>query len=146
MKTFKLVALQTVNKQEERQQIELTNGLIINKEDEENNWVIEAVIDKHFHTMFELLLTNKEKIKVEATISKKTNDPATFLAIIVSITPIGEHHISILMNGILLERRLHFAEVLLANLIEQGLTGSNLLAQFKHNLRNKGIKNSSSTK
>ena len=61
MKTFKLVSFQLVDDQEKRQSVSLTNGLIINKEDGENNWILEAVIDKKWYDEFHVLLKDKQK-------------------------------------------------------------------------------------
>jgi DNA polymerase III delta prime subunit len=80
---------------------------------------------------------------VEAKITKETNDPATFIATVASITSIGENRISLLMKGVLKERRLHYAEMLLEDLINQGLSGQDLLQQFKLQLRNRPIKSTS---
>ncbi|AYE48629.1 YwpF-like family protein [Priestia megaterium] len=143
MKTFKLVSFQLVDDQEKRQSVSLTNGLIINKEDGENNWILEAVIDKKWYDEFHVLLKDKQKITVEAKITKETNDPATFIATVASITSIGENRISLLMKGVLKERRLHYAEMLLEDLINQGLSGHDLLQQFKLQLRNRPIKSTS---
>ena len=92
---------------------------------------------------FHVLLKNKQKVTVEAKITKETNDPATFMATVASITSIGENRISLLMKGVLKERRLHYAEMLLEDLINQGLSGQDLLQQFKLQLRNRPIKSTS---
>ncbi|OZT13009.1 hypothetical protein CHN50_08180 [Priestia aryabhattai] len=137
MKTFRLVGLQLIDHEGEKHNLELNKGLIINKEDTDNHWILEAVIDQQFTHLFELPLKDHQPVQIEALISKPTNDPALFSVQVVSVKAINDKQISVLMKGTLLERKLHFAEMILANLIEQGLTGSELLAQFKYQLHNK---------
>ncbi|WP_110112584.1 YwpF-like family protein [Bacillus sp. CGMCC 1.16541] len=136
MKTFKLVALQFADKHDKPQPVTLLDGLIINKEDGENHWVLEALLDKEYEVMFQRLMMNKETFKVYATISKKSNDPATLSAVVTHITTIG-NRISVLMDGLLTERRTNMSEIVLADLIEKGLSGPQLLTQFRLHLQDK---------
>ncbi|MBM7704016.1 YwpF-like family protein [Metabacillus iocasae] len=142
MKTFKLVALQFSDERVKSQQLSLLDGLIINKEDGENHWVLEALLDKEHRDVFHQLLLTKERFNMYATISKKSNDPATFSAIVTHITTIGER-ISVLMDGLLIERRTNRSEMVLSDLIEKGLNGTQLLHEFKLQLQEKKMNRSS---
>jgi hypothetical protein len=136
MKTFKLVALGVASSNTEDtnyQTIELVDGLIINKENEENHWIIEALLPNTYLSYFEELFKQRQQLKLQATISKKSNDPAHFSASMISITKM-ERHFSILLKGSLTGRKTHSPEMILQELIEQGLSGDALLQEFKHKL------------
>ncbi|KKI89733.1 hypothetical protein WQ54_25655 [Bacillus sp. SA1-12] len=137
MKTFKLVGLkieQEIDQEKTIKKIPLEDGLIINLEDGENSWLIEALIPKEHQSYFEKLSETKTKIKVLVTISKKTNAPAHILSKVKTITPL-ENHLSILLDGRLLTSRpIHDPEELLRSLMGQGLIGEDLLKTFSENV------------
>ncbi|WP_299091930.1 YwpF family protein [uncultured Metabacillus sp.] len=137
MKTFKLVGLkieQDMVQEKTIKEIPLEDGLIINLEDGENSWLIEALIPEEFQTYFEKLSEAKKKMKVLVTISKKTNAPAQIMAKVKTITPL-ENHLSILLDGRLLTSRpIHDPEQLLRSLMGQGLSGDALIKTFSENV------------
>ncbi|WP_226670529.1 YwpF-like family protein [Metabacillus litoralis] len=139
MKTFKLVNLKMgqegMNEEEASpKEIPLADGLIVNREDGENSWLIEALIPNEFQSYFQKLMEAETKEKVYVTISKKTNAPAQILARVKTIVPLDDH-ISILLDGRLLTSRpIHDPEELLQSLMEQGLTGDALMKEFKLNI------------
>ncbi|WP_027409225.1 YwpF-like family protein [Anoxybacteroides tepidamans] len=133
MKTFKLVGLQVIRDERNRQEIPLIDGLVINKEDEKRRWLVEAYIDKQHEPLFAELQNNHHEIRLQVTISNINNDPANMVATVRSITLMNEH-ISVLMEGMLLRNRTDLAEVVLAGLVEKGLQGEALLKEFKHEL------------
>lgn len=139
MKTFKLVNLmmgqEGVSKDEvSPKEIPLEDGLVLNREDGENSWLIEALVPKKFHSYFQKLLEAETKEKVYVTISKKTNTPAQILARVKTIVPLDDH-ISVLLDGRLLTSRpIHDPEELLQSLMDQGLTGEALMKEFKLNI------------
>lgn len=143
MKTFKLVGLRLLRQSPDQiyhEEISLIDGLIINKEDEHSNWLIEIFVSKEYLDLFEQELANDHSLIVHATITKPSNDPATFKAKVRSITKLGDF-LSILLDSQILMNKTNLAEVILADLIEKGLTGDDLLIEFKHQieLRKRGL-------
>jgi putative protein kinase ArgK-like GTPase of G3E family len=139
MKTFKLVELTNIRHEGQmikRENIVLNDGLIINKEDGENHWLIEACVDKQYLPFFEEASAKEQELHLLATISKKSNDPATLFAKVKKIT-VMEEHLSVLLDGTLVRTKIDMAEVLLEDLIEQGLKGEELLKEFKQKLHEK---------
>lgn len=129
MKTFKLVGLKI------DEAIPLKDGLVINREDGENSWLIEALISKDWQPFFEKHEKEATCLRVFVTISKITNTPAQISAKVKNITVLDES-ISILLDGRLLSSRpVHEPEELLQSLMEQGLTGESLIAAFKENMQ-----------
>ncbi len=143
MKTFKLVALTVVvgEENENRHPIELLDGLIINQEDGENHWTIEALVESKYVELFQELDDEKKPFTIQATITKPSNDPATFKVSVAKIT-VFEHTVSILLDGILLARKLSIAETILEDLISRGLEGEQLLEHFKERIHYKTIPHS----
>ncbi|MFC3886451.1 YwpF-like family protein [Bacillus songklensis] len=139
MKTFKLVALEAASsnsKDTNYQTMELIDGLIINKENEENHWIIEALLPNTYLSYFEELSKQHQQVKLQATISKKSNAPANFSASIIGITKMKQHF-SVLFKGLLTGNKAHSPEMILEDLIEQGLSGDALLQEFKRRLYEK---------
>lgn len=132
MKTFKLVSLEMI---EENQQdidtdtISLIDGLIINREDEKNQWLIEAYIDQRYWPYFQTMKENETKVMLYAKISKPTNKPAPFLSEIISMNEI-EEKMNILFLGILVDEKKEKVENTLKTLIEKGYQGEELLQKF----------------
>jgi hypothetical protein len=140
MKTFKLAALSILHDDVHREEISLIDGLIINKEDSRNRWLIETYLDKKYKELFSRLQQANEEFRLQVTISHKSNDPANMLATVRSITMMSEH-MSVLMDGLLVRNKTDLAEIVLANLVEQGLQGEALLKEFKHQLHERrGLK------
>ncbi|MDA6082790.1 YwpF family protein, partial [Escherichia coli] len=75
--------------------IQLDDGLIINKEDEKSTWLLEAFIDKSYLEYFKKRADDKDELTIQVVITKKENDPAAFQTKITSISEL-ENHISIL--------------------------------------------------
>jgi hypothetical protein len=145
MKTFKLVGLQVVYDDLHREEISLIDGLVINKEDGKNRWLIETYIDKQYEHLFSELQKENDEFRLQVTISNKSNDPANMVATVRSITLMNEH-ISVLMDGLLIRNKTDLAEVVLAGLVEKGLQGEALLKEFKHQLHERrGMKEAAKT-
>ncbi|SET28378.1 YwpF-like protein [Oceanobacillus limi] len=133
MKTFKLHAMKIFeNEQEElvKHKIQLLDGLIINREDEKNRWVIEAYLESDCKEYFMNLRDNYEEIMVEVIITKESNDPATFITSIIGINDIGDH-INVLFMGTIVDQRKNKIEEMLGALINKGYQGEELLDRFK---------------
>jgi hypothetical protein len=137
MKTFRLVGLTIEMQGDDGSRLEevvLSDGLIINKEDGENHWMIETLLKKEQLETFELLSQQKNELPLYVTISKKTNKPVEIKAMIKSIMVL-EENISVLFEGRMLARKSkHEPEKLLADLIDKGLNGENLVQAFKQKL------------
>lgn len=151
MKTFRLVGL-TIEVQGENgarlEEIPLSDGLIINKEDGENHWMIEALLTEEHRSYFESLSQQKQELPLYVTISKKTNKPAEIKAKIKSIMVL-EEHISVLFEGRMLARKAkHEPEKLLEDLLTKGLEGDDLKQAFTQKLneqRELNVKKSAQT-
>ncbi|MDT0161554.1 YwpF-like family protein [Bacillus sp. AG4(2022)] len=135
MKTFKLISLQVVE-EDGLKEIALDDGLIINKEDEYSNWLIEAYTDKSYTRYFSDALDQQKELVVQAVITKKENDPAAFLTKVSSIKEL-ENHISVLLEGSLKRTKSDYAELLLDSLLQSGMEGDVLLSEFKTKMKSK---------
>lgn len=135
MKTFKLISLQIVE-EEGLKDIALDDGLIINKEDDLSNWLIEAYISKTYLDYFTAAEDANKELTVQAVITKKENDPAAFITTVSSVKEL-ENHISILLQGSLRRTKSDYAELLLGDLVQQGLDGEELVTEFKNKMKSK---------
>jgi hypothetical protein len=133
LKTFKIVALQ-IMEEEQPKNIPLQDGLIINKENEESSWVIEAFIDAGHKPYFEMLQQKNEPLEIRVVITHAANDPAPFTVRIHRIQDMDED-VSILFIGRLSKRRNEYLELLLDDLIRKGFKGEELLTEFKARMR-----------
>ncbi|SHP72717.1 Uncharacterised protein [Mycobacteroides abscessus subsp. abscessus] len=134
MKTFKLISLQIID-DSEALDITLHDGLIINKEDERNRWLIEAYVGANYHDFFTKLLKSEKETPAQVVISKKENDPASFTTRVLSVKKI-DGRLSVLFEGFL-KRSKNYAELLLSDLIEKGLSGEELLSEFREKMMTK---------
>jgi hypothetical protein len=133
MKTFKLKLLNIMEEKDGEimpHKIELLDGLIINREDENNQWTIEAYLDKSYLPFFEELWKQKPEILIQVKITKESNDTATFITTIIDINEIGSH-INVLFLGNIVDKRKASIEALLTTLIDKGYQGEELLDKFK---------------
>jgi len=136
MKTFKLISLQLVEDDGSLIDIDLEDGLIINKEDEKSSWLIEAFVDKTFLTPFKDAKNNDRELLIQVVITKAENDPAPFIVNVHSYREIGDK-VSILLIGALRRTKKDYAELLLQDLITKGFEGENLLVEFKDKMKTK---------
>jgi hypothetical protein len=137
MKTFKLVALSIVHG-ENVEQLDLQDGLIINREYGKENWLIEALLPKIEHEKYEAFCKSEEMLHVQATISKPTNDPASFEAVIRNVA-VMEDRMSILFEGELFRKNTNYHEKLLERLILEGYAGEKLVQAFKEKVKEKPV-------
>ncbi|CAI9396523.1 MULTISPECIES: YwpF family protein [Bacillaceae] len=135
MKTFKLISLQILTR-EKLIPIKLLDGLIINKEDDNNHWLIEVYTDWSSIDFLDEAFQKKEDLLVQAVITKKENDPAPFEVTILSIQNLGDKT-SILLEGTLKRDRKDYAELLLQYLIGEGYEGNNLSNKFTELMQSK---------
>ncbi|KUP29415.1 YwpF-like family protein [Bacillus halotolerans] len=136
MKTFKLVDLnvERVDKEEKSiEQFPLIDGLIINKEDGENHWLIEALVPKEHLSFFDQLQKKQAEVKVFVTITKKSNRPAQLTATVKNIAEL-EESISVLIYGQMVTRKQQGTETILESLVKEGYTGARLIEAFKQKI------------
>lgn len=133
MKTFKLVSLEILeNKNDDLNQhkVDIIDGLIINREDEKNQWIIEAYLNQEYYDFFQQYKNNNKEMVLLAKITKETNQPATLLVNIIDLNKIGSNF-NVIFKGTLVDRKRNQIEALLKQLIDQGLQGNELLQKFK---------------
>ncbi|UFU00856.1 YwpF-like family protein [Radiobacillus kanasensis] len=134
MKTFKLISfdiLEESNKQVVTKNIPLLDGLIINREDENNQWILEAYLDRSYYEYFdELMDLEDKKLMVQVKITKESNQPATFLVSIIGLNYI-DNYMNVLLMGTIVDRKQGDMERKLKQLIEEGYEGTALLEKFK---------------
>ncbi|WP_174613082.1 YwpF-like family protein [Virgibacillus ihumii] len=138
MKTFKLYSLdilQSEDKDISQYGIELKDGLIINREDDLNQWVIEAYVKHDYLDFFKKLQQDREEVMLQVKITKPTNQPATFITSIIGVNEIGPN-INILFKGTMVDQQKDKVWAMLKSLIEQGYQGEDLLDKFKELLKN----------
>lgn len=140
MKTFRLCSL-TIYVQNENEttchSIPLEDGLIINKENQSDNWLIEGIIQKDFKQLFDELKEKEEPILVEATITNINNRPASFMATVRDSKYI-EDEVQLLLDATRLLRKENHSEIILKCLVEQGISGEELLKEFKRLKKERG--------
>jgi hypothetical protein len=137
VKTFKLISLQIVE-DAKLVDVVLEDGLIINREDDRNSWLIEAYTDHSHLPLFQKAYDSKQELFVKVVITKKDNDPATFLTKVCSVKKLGEYT-SVLFEGMLKRSKSNYAEQLLDNLLHKGLDGTALMQEFKDKMKTKPL-------
>lgn len=99
MKSFKLISLQIVTEELHLIDIVLTDGLIINKENDARTWLLEAFVEEsHFRELESSLPNINGEVFIQAVITKKDNEPALFSTVLRTIRKVGNHY-SLLFVG-----------------------------------------------
>jgi hypothetical protein len=138
LKTFKLCSLVVLLDNDiEPNEIPLVAGLIINKEEVQKNWLIEAVVTENQEPYFRKLLETQEKFMVEATITKRFNAPATFVCTVKNINKIN-NNISVLLDGLLVVKEDDFSDMILRSILEEGFEGEEIFKEFKRRKKDRG--------
>nr|WP_219914569.1 YwpF-like family protein [Thalassobacillus sp. CUG 92003] len=133
VKTFKLVSLDLVEEKNDditQRRIKLIDGLIINREDDQGTWVIEAYLDQEYADFFSDLVDNQEEFIIQVKITKQSNQPASFLVKAIDTNLIGDN-INVLFIGSIIDRRREQIEKMLKLLLDEGYQGEDLLNEFK---------------
>lgn len=133
MKTFKIAGFHLAG-QDNTQEIELLDGLIINREDEKRSWLIELFVHPRYEEVFRKYENQEEGLKAEVLITHPNNDPALFSTRLRGLNVL-ESGISVLLEGKLQHMRNEYAKQVLSDLVQQGLTGDRLVDQFNTNLK-----------
>src|SRR5699024_4983478 len=100
--------------------------LIINREDDEGRWVIEAYMEQDYMTYFLNLRQEQDEVMAQVKITKESNEPATFITSIIGINEIAEQ-MNVLFIGTIIDLRKEKIERTLKQLIEEGYQGEALL-------------------
>lgn len=134
LKTFELISFHILKKNGDLIQVPFQDALIINKENEKNTWLIELFTEQKNLSFFEDIHPNEE-FPAYVVITKADNNPAVFLVKIIKKKIIDE------FVSVLLEGRLHhsadYPVQLLEKLLNQGLSGQDLLIAFQNGLQNR---------
>lgn len=131
MKTFKLCSLVVqLNNEIEPTEIPITNGLIINKEEIQKNWLIEAIVTVEWEEYFRKIEASQQPFMVEVTITSKTNDPATFVCTVKSINKL-KNKVSVFIDGLLVAKEDDFSDLILRNILNEGFEGDDIISEFK---------------
>ena len=133
MKTFKMISVSLIRNNEETP-IFLEDGIVINQENTSRSWILELFIDQKYEEFFNELKESNEIFVVKVVISYPENEPAHFEVATYSVKRIG-NHLSVLLRGTLKRARRKYAESLLADLLEEGLSGEELLAKFENDMK-----------
>ncbi|UUI01695.1 YwpF-like family protein [Oceanobacillus jeddahense] len=130
MKTFKLrkLVILDYDKGLEGTEVHLIDGLIINREDDHDTWLIEGFINRSYWNYFKDKLN--EELMVQATITKDTNEPASFITKLTEMHEIGEQ-MNVMLMGKIIDKQKKDVEQLLTRLVEKGYEGENLIQKFK---------------
>lgn len=132
LKTFKMLSIERF-KEDTFISYPLIDGIIINQENSHHTWILEMYVDHKYAEAFLPLIDTDEVIEVRAVISYPDNEPAGFRVLVQGIKYF-ENEVSILMKGTLKTHRRQYAEQLLNKLVEEGLTGDELLARFRSDM------------
>lgn len=141
MKSFRLCSLTIFTETDNaitKHEIPLFEGLIINKENPNDHWLIEGLIEQDFFQLFNSLKEKNETMLVEATITSKNNLPASFAAKVRVIKHLKDH-LQLLLEAKRLIRKDTFSEIVLKDLIDRGVSGENLLKDFKRIKKERGV-------
>lgn len=144
MKTFRLCSLTILFDEPPQEdttvkgtEIPILEGLIINKEEAEKNWLMEAIVEKNWATYFHEYVNNKQTLLAEVTITKRTNDPATLYCHVNDVHEL-EEHLSIHIEGRLVATKEDLSDMLLRNLLDEGFTGEELYTEFRRRKKDRG--------
>ncbi|QQK77438.1 hypothetical protein HUG15_18880 [Salicibibacter cibarius] len=140
MKTFRLrglhLLLEKDNEKPEEEQVELQEGLVINRE-EDGWWLVEAVVAESGIATFQQLSEEGREVVMEILISHTQNDPATIVGRVRSIRPLTDRY-SILIDGKMAVKKEEVFNYILETLIEDGYSGEELLTEFKKRKQDRG--------
>lgn len=128
-----MISLSIVSDHEEVP-ITIEDGIVINQENSSRSWVLELFTDQKYENYFNELKMSNDVYDVKVIISYPENEPAHFEVVTYSVKKIGDH-LSVLLRGTLKRVRRKYAESLLAQLIEDGLIGEELLSKFENDMK-----------
>lgn len=111
------------------QQIAFTDGLVIDREDDKDYWLIEVYMTKDYLELFQTFKDDGELL-VKVKISKESNDPAYFITRIIKITPIMDNF-TLLLSGSLVKTETKDVTTTLSEYIAAGYNQETILKKLK---------------
>ncbi|CYF85164.1 YwpF protein [Staphylococcus aureus] len=136
MKTFKTVRFQIVNEHGRIIEYELEDGVIINKEESGTGWLLEIVISNEHYETFKEYQDSEQLLDIRVVITRPANDPALFESTVKSIKNF-KTTMSIVFECHIYTLRQQYAESLLEQLIDDGLSGEELKKSFNRMMQSK---------
>lgn len=136
MKTFKAVRFQIVSENGGITDYELEDGVIINKENSGTGWLLEIVISNNHYEQMKEFMDQGTLLDIRVVITRPANDPALFDATIKHIINF-ETTMSVVFECHIYTLRQVYAESLLEQLIDEGLTGEELKTTFNRMMQSK---------
>ena len=136
MKTFKAVRFQIVNEHGAISEYVIEDGVIINKEGSGTGWLLEIVISNEHYETFKQYKDNKQLLDIRVVITRPANDPALFNATVKSVKNF-KYSLSVVLECHIYTLRQEYAESLLEELVDEGLTGEKLKKTFNRMMQSK---------
>ncbi|WP_342387674.1 YwpF family protein [Salinicoccus bachuensis] len=133
MKSFKVVELK-LEHENNFIILDLIDGIIINKEKQEDPWLIEISTSTDFKDILEELVGTELELLV--TITRHSNEPARFKGTFNEMNEI-DNALSLIFNGKIIVQGPHYAEDLLSHLLDEGYEQEKLLNEFKAMMESK---------
>ena len=106
----------------------IEDGVIINKEGSGTGWLLEIVISNEHYETFKQYKDNKQLLDIRVVITRPANDPALFNATVKSVKNFKYSMYTL---------RQEYAESLLEELVDEGLTGEKLKKTFNRMMQSK---------
>jgi len=117
------------NESFKEQRVTFIDGLVIDREDDKDYWLIEVYMVKDYLELFQTL-TNYDEILVKVKISKESNDPAYFITKVIKITPIIDDFTA-LLRGKLIKSQTKDVTTSLNELITVGYDRRTIFSKLK---------------
>lgn len=136
MKTFKAVRFQIVNENGGVSEYEIEDGVIINKEGSGTGWLLEIVISNEHYETFKTYMDDKQLLDIRVVITRPANDPALFDATVKNVANFKKS-MSVVFECHIYTLRQVYAESLLEELVDDGLTGEELKKTFNRMMQSK---------
>ncbi|MFD2705373.1 YwpF family protein [Salibacterium lacus] len=140
MKTFRLVSLSLLLEGEKdvvSYRVPLQEGLIINREERDKSWLIEAVLPQSEEETFRPKMEAKMQMVLEVVITDTHNDPALMTGRVRSIVAL-ESRISVLFDAVMAAGKDDVSNLILEGLIEEGYSGHDMLSEFYERKQDQG--------
>lgn len=138
VKTFKLCSIHLLKGQNgkiEQLPISIKDGLIINMENEEKTWYIDAVFAEEHVSFFKDMKENNKHILVEVVITSPDNPPAAMITSVDTITELSEH-ISVLFKAKMTRRIDDTIRNIVKSMLDKGIKGEDMLDNIHHQMKN----------
>lgn len=142
MKTFRLVSFQCLEQEQGEivhLPIPLKEGLIINREEKDGSWLINAVIDRDQENWFIHSRDQENPLVMEVTITDPRNEPAIMTGTVMDESDLSEG-ISLLIKAKMAGGQEDVSQMILEDLAEEGYTGPEMIKEFQVRKKNSSIR------